>query len=199
MGDSLTPEIGAAMTRRHFFRRSTAGIAIGIPALATLLTADGFAADAASDPKTGGLPGLPHFPPKAKRVIFLHQSGAPSQMELFDYKPGLLKSQGTELPDSVRMGQRITGMTSGQSSFPVAPSIFKFGQHGKTGAWISELLPYHTKIVDDITIVKSVYTEAINHDPAITFVRSEEHTSELQSPCNLVCRLLLEKKKKEKR
>src|SRR5256884_6262964 len=133
MGDMLTPEMSAAMTRRQFFRRSTAGIAIGIPALATLLSADGFAADTATDPKTGGLVGLPHFPPKAKRVIFLHQSGAPSQMELFDYKPDLVKLQGTELPDSVRQGQRITGMTSGQSSFPVAPSIFKFSQYGRSG------------------------------------------------------------------
>ena len=160
------------MTRRQFFRRSTAGIAIGIPALATLLTADGFAADTATDPKTGGLAGLPHFPPKAKRVIFLHQSGAPSQMELFDYKPNLEKLQGTELPDSVRQGQRITGMTSGQSSFPVAPSLFKFSQYGKSGTWISELLPYHTKIVDDITIIKTVYSQAINHDPAITFLQT---------------------------
>ena len=125
MGDRLTPEISAAMTRRQFFRRTTAGIAIGIPALATLLSADGFAADTAIDPKTGGLVGLPHFPPKAKRVIFLHQSGAPSQIELFDYKPQLVKLQGTELPDSVRQGQRITGMTSGQSSLPVAPSLFR--------------------------------------------------------------------------
>src|SRR6266705_3810108 len=172
MGDMLTPEMSAAMTRRQFFRRSTAGIAIGIPALATLLSADGFAADTATDPKTGGLVGLPHFPPKAKRVIFLHQSGAPSQMELFDYKPDLVKLQGTELPDSVRQGQRITGMTSGQSSFPVAPSIFQFSQYGKSGTWISELLPHHRKIVDDITIIKSVYSEAINHDPAITFLQT---------------------------
>ncbi|HEX8878591.1 MAG TPA: DUF1501 domain-containing protein [Candidatus Acidoferrum sp.] len=172
MGERLTPEISAAMTRRQFFRRSTAGIAIGIPALATLLSADGFAADTPIDPKTGGLLGLPHFPPKAKRVIFLHQSGAPSQIELFDYKPQLVKLQGTELPDSVRQGQRITGMTSGQSSFPVAPSLFKFSQCGKSDTWISELLPYHTKIVDDITILKSVYSEAINHDPAITFLQT---------------------------
>ena len=172
MGEGLTPEISAAMTRRQFFRWSRAGIAIGIPALATLFTADGFGADTATDPKTGGLVGLPHFPPKAKRVIFLHQSGAPSQMELFDYKPDLVKFQGTELPDSVRQGQRITGMTSGQSSFPVAPSIFQFSQYGKSGSWISELLPYHTKIVDDITIIKSVYSEAINHDPAITFLQT---------------------------
>jgi len=172
MSDSRTLDMNAAMTRRQFFRRNTAGIALGIPALAMLLTKDGFAADSATDPKTGGLVGLPHFPPKAKRVIFLHQSGAPSQMELFDYKAGLLNLQGKELPDSVRMGQRITGMTSGQSSFPVAPSIFKFNQYGKSGAWLSELLPYHTKIVDDITIIKSTYTEAINHDPAITFVQT---------------------------
>jgi len=170
--DSLTPQLSAAMTRRQFFRRSTAGIGIGIPALATLLTNDGFSADTATDPNTGGLVGLPHFPPKAKRIIFLHQSGAPSQMELFDYKPNLVKSQGVELPDSVRMGQRITGMTSGQSSFPVAPSIFNFNQYGRSGTWISELLPYHGKIVDDITIIKSTYTEAINHDPAITFVQT---------------------------
>jgi hypothetical protein len=170
--DSLTAQLSAAMTRRQFFRFSTAGMAMGIPALATLLSNDGFAADTATDPKTGGLLGLPHFVPKAKRVIFLHQSGAPSQMELFDYKPNLVKSQGVELPDSVRMGQRITGMTSGQSSFPVAPSIFKFSQYGRSGTWISELLPYHGKIVDDITIIKSTYTEAINHDPAITFVQT---------------------------
>ncbi|PYU67614.1 MAG: sulfatase [Acidobacteria bacterium] len=160
------------MTRRQFFRRSTAGIAIGIPALATLLTTDGFGADTAIDEKTGGLAGLPHFPPKGRRVIFLHQSGAPSQIELFDFKPNLVKWQGAELPDSVRMGQRITGMTSGQSSFPVAPSIFKFSQYGRSGAWTSELLPYHTKIEDDITIIKSVYSEAINHDPAITFLQT---------------------------
>jgi Protein of unknown function (DUF1501) len=172
MGEAMTPEIRAAMTRRQFFRRSTAGIALGIPALAALLSQDGFAADTPIDPKTGGLVGLPHFAPKAKRVIFLHQSGAPSQMELFDYKPGLVDLQGKDLPDSVRMGQRITGMTSGQSSFPVAPSIFKFNQYGKSGTWISELLPHHAKIVDDITIIRSTYTEAINHDPAITFVQT---------------------------
>src|SRR6266849_5905480 len=141
--DCMTPQLSAVMTRRQFFRRSTAGIAIGIPALAALLTNDGFAADTANDAKTGGLVGLPHFAPKAKRVIFLHQSGAPSQIELFDHKPNLGKWQGTDLPDSVRMGQRITGMTSGQSSLPVAASIFKFDRVGKSGAWISELLPHH--------------------------------------------------------
>jgi hypothetical protein len=160
------------MTRRQFFRRSTAGVALGIPALGALLAQDGLGAGEAINPKTGGLVGLPHFAPRARRVIFLHQSGAPSQMELFDYKPNLAKWQGQDLPDSVRMGQRITGMTSGQSSLPVAPSIFKFNQAGKSGTLISELLPHHAKIVDDIAIVKSVYTEAINHDPAITFIQT---------------------------
>jgi hypothetical protein len=151
------------ITRRHFFSRSATGI--GIAALGSLLAEDGLAA-------TGGLAGLPHFPPKAKRVVFLHQSGGPSQMDLFDYKPSLDKFAGTELPGSVRMGQRITGMTSGQTSFPVARSIFQFERHGKSGAWASELIPHMAKIVDDITIVKTMNTEAINHDPAITFIQS---------------------------
>ncbi len=146
-------------TRRHFFGKAAAGI--GIPALASLLQAD-----------SGGLAGLPHFPAKAKRVIYLHQSGGPSQLDLFDYKPGLTKSHGIELPASVRNGQRITGMTSGQASFPVTKSIFNFSQPGKSGTWLSELLPHTAKIVDDIAIVKTVNTEAINHDPAITFIQT---------------------------
>jgi hypothetical protein len=153
------------ITRRHFFSRTSTGI--GIAALGSLLAEDGFAAA-----DTGGLPGLPHFAPKAKRVVFLHQSGGPSQMDLFDYKPTLDKLAGTELPGSVRMGQRITGMTSGQSSFPVARSVFRFQQHGECGAWVSELLPNIAKITDDITIIKSMNTDAINHDPAITFIQS---------------------------
>src|SRR5437660_4655764 len=139
-------ECRLAMTRRHFFGLSSTGI--GGAALASLLNPGLFAAGE-TDPKTGGLAGLPHFAPKAKRVIFLHQSGGPAQMDLFDYKPKLSELQATELPDSVRMGQRITGMTSGQSSLPVASSIFKFAQHGKCGAWVSELLPHTAKIVDD--------------------------------------------------
>jgi hypothetical protein len=165
-------DLTLAMTRRTFFRRSTAGVAVGIPALAALLDRDGYAAEPLRDPKTGGLAGFPNFAPTAKRVIFLHQSGAPSQIELFDYKPKLAQWHGTELPGSVRMGQRITGMTSGQSSFPVAPSTFKFSQAGKSGVWVSELLPHTARIVDDITIVKTIYTEAINHDPAITFIQT---------------------------
>jgi hypothetical protein len=113
-----------------------------------------------------------HFAPKAKRVIFLHQSGGPAQQDLFDWKPDLVKHRGIDLPASVRMGQRITGMTSGQSTLPVAPTIFKFAQHGQSGAWVSELLPHIAKIVDDIAIVKSVHTDAINHDPAITFIQT---------------------------
>ena len=156
------------MTRRHFFARSSAGI--GIAALASLLEPELAAAEAETAP--GALPGLPHFAPKAKSVIFLHQSGGPAQMDLFDYKPGLQKLRGTELPDSVRMGQRITGMTSGQGTLPVAPSRFKFAQHGRSGAWVSELLPHTAKIADDIAICKTIHTDAINHDPAITFIQT---------------------------
>ena len=154
-----------ASTRRHFF--GTAGCGIGVAALASLLDPRLFAEGA-----TGGLPGLPHFAPKAKRVIYLHQSGAPSQIDLFDYKPKLAGLHGSELPDSIRRGQRITGMTSGQSSFPVAKSIFQFAQHGESGAWISELLPFHARVVDDIAIIRTTNTEAINHDPAITFIQT---------------------------
>ncbi|MBC7855518.1 MAG: DUF1501 domain-containing protein [Pirellulaceae bacterium] len=115
---------------------------------------------------------LPHFKPRAKRVIYLFQSGAPSQMELFDYKPKLAELRGTELPDSIRQGQRLTGMTSRQSSFPVAPSKFKFAQHGKSGAWVSELMPHTAKVADDLCFIKSLHTEAINHDPAVTFFQT---------------------------
>jgi hypothetical protein len=166
----LKRELDLHLTRRQLFGRLSTGI--GGAALAALLKNDLLAQEPARDTKTGGLVGLPHFAPKAKRVIFLHQSGGPSQLDLFDYKPGLSKYQGVDLPASVRMGQRITGMTSGQASFPVTPSIFKFAQHGKSGAWVSELLPHTAKIVDDLTIIKSMNTDAINHDPAITFIQT---------------------------
>ncbi len=142
------------LTRRHFFGKSATGI--GAAALGSLLNAET----------------LPHFAPKAKRVIYLFQSGGPSQLELFDYKPRLVDKYKTELPDSIRMGQRLTGMSSTQSTFPVVPSRFKFSQHGKSGAWVSELLPHTSQIVDKIAIIKSVYTEAINHDPAVTFLQT---------------------------
>ena len=164
---ALADELRRSLTRRALFRRGAQGI--GAAALASMLEAD---AAPTLNPETGGLAGLPHFAAKAKRVIFLHQSGAPSQMDLFDYKPMLDRYHGAELPDSIRQGQRITGMTSGQKTLPVARSLFKFKQHGQSGAWLSELLPHHAKIVDKITIIKSLYTEAINHDPAITFIQS---------------------------
>jgi Protein of unknown function (DUF1501) len=167
-------KIAQQVNRRLFLSR--AGVGLGTLALGSLLEGDGVraATDGAEPraPGAGGLPGLPHFVPRARRVIYLFQSGAPSQMDLFDYKPALERRRGIELPDSVRMGQRITTMTSGQKSFPVAPSVFKFRQHGESGAWLSELLPHTAEIVDDITIIRSMQTEAINHDPAITFVQT---------------------------
>ena len=126
-------ENGLLETRRHFFGRSAS--AIGVAALASLFNEDAIAAPARNT-KAGGLPGLPHFGAKAKRVIYLFQSGAPSQMDLFDYKPKLADVRATELPDSVRQGQRLTGMTSSQDRLPIAPSIFKFKQHGQCGAWV---------------------------------------------------------------
>jgi len=152
------------LTRRHFFGAAATGI--GIPALASLLPA---AQTVKGQP---GLPGFPNFPAKAKRVIYLFQSGGPSQMELFDNKPRLAQFQGTDLPESVRNGQRLTQMSATQSSFPVVPSKFAFAQHGESGAWLSELLPETAKIADKLTFVKSVHTDAINHDPAVTFFQT---------------------------
>ncbi len=157
-------ERGLLATRRQFFGRTAAGI--GPAALSFLLRGEGYGATA------GGLPDLPHFAPRAKRVIYMFQSGAPSQIDLFDHKPLLRKYHGQDLPDSVRKGQRITGMTSGQDRLPVAASLFKFQPHGQSGTELSELLPHTAKVVDDITLVKTVQTDAINHDPAITFIQS---------------------------
>jgi hypothetical protein len=155
--------------RRTFLGRS--GLNLGAIALGSLLGRERVSS-ATSREAVGGLPGLPHFPPKAKRVIYLFQSGAPSQLDLFDPKPALAGKRGIELPASVRMGQRITTMTGIQKNLPVAPSIFKFDRHGKSGAQLSELLPHTAKIADEICIVRSMQTEAINHDPAITFVQT---------------------------
>ena len=156
--------------RRQFFGRSTTGI--GSLALASLLNPNLFAQPNPEDTVRGGLPGLPHFAPRAKRVIYLLQSGAPSQMELLDYKPALKERHGQELPASIRQGQRLTGMTSGQKSFPIVNPPFAFSQHGQSGTWVSDLLPHTAKVVDDLCVVKSMHTEAINHDPAITFFQS---------------------------
>jgi len=149
------------LTRRHFFGRLAAGI--GTAALGSLLNPSLLASTPLHQT---------HFPARAKRVIYLFMAGGPSQMDLLDYKPTLEKLHETELPASVRMGQRLTGMTSGQKNFPVVKSIFKFSQHGKCGAHISELLPNIANIVDDICVIKTVNTEAINHDPAITFIET---------------------------
>ncbi len=127
---------------------------------------------AADEPASEGLPGFPNFTPKAKRVIYLFQSGGPAQMDLFDHKPALKDLQGSELPDSIRQGQRLTGMTSRQASFPVAASKFRFAKHGASGQELSELLPHTAGIADDICIVRSLNTKAVNHDPAITFFQT---------------------------
>lgn len=168
---SALNSLNLLMTRRHFFGLNGAGL--GTAALATLLGKDLLAdTGAASHDAAGRLPGLPHFAPKAKRVIWLFQSGGPSQMDLFDYKPALNKLRNTDLPDSIRKGQRLTGMTATQDRFPVVPSLFKFAEHGQSGAWFSELVPYTAKIADELCFVRSMYTEAINHDPAITFFQT---------------------------
>jgi hypothetical protein len=152
------------LTRRHFFGQSATGL--GVAALAALLIED--AAGDGVKPQAA----FPNFTPKAKRVIYLFQSGAPSQMDLFDYKPKLKDLRATELPDSIRKGQRLTGMTSKQDSFPIAPSMFNFEQHGESGAWVSDLLPYTAKIADRCCFIKTMHTTAINHDPAITFFQT---------------------------
>ncbi len=160
------------MTRRYFLGSSSGGM--GAAALATMA---GSGVKAAETPTRlpGGrpypaLPGLPHFAPKARRIIWLFQSGGPSQMELFDYKPLLQERRGQDLPDSIRQGQRLTAMTSSQDRFPVVPSPYEFARHGASGAWVSELLPHTAKVADELCFIKSMYTEAINHDPAITFL-----------------------------
>jgi hypothetical protein len=152
-----------AITRRHFFGRAALGL--GTAALATLTAQRAVAATA-----TGGLPDLPHFAPKAKRAIYLFMNGGPSQMDMFDYKPAMDKLFDKDLPESIRKGQRLTTMTSGQTRFPLAPSKYKFAQHGKCGAWVSELMPWTAKMVDKLAFIKSVNTEAINHDPAVTYI-----------------------------
>ena len=159
------------LTRRAFFGQSAMGL--GHAALASLLgpallRAGGAVPAVAS---SGVLPGL-HFAPKAKRVIYLFQSGGPSHIDMFDYKPALKAHHGEELPASIRMGQRVTGMTSGQKSFPCVAPMFSWKQHGKSGVWLSELLPHIGGVVDDVCFIKSMNTEAINHDPACTFIQT---------------------------
>lgn len=144
-------------TRRQFFGRTATGL--GATALASLLN-------------PGLLSASTHFAPKAKHVIYLFMSGGPSHIDLFDYKPKLQAHHGEELPGSIRMGQRVTGMTSGQKSFPCVAPMFKFAQHGDAGTWVSELLPHTATVVDDIAVIKTLNTEAINHDPATTYIQT---------------------------
>jgi hypothetical protein len=161
------------MTRRQLFGRAVGGI--GAAALAAAFQDDAFAAQGGPADAGKGVPGILkklHLPPKVKNVIYLHQSGGPAHIDLFDYKPQLASHFDADLPDSVRMGQRITGMTSGQKRLPVAPTLFKFSQHGKNGTWLSELLPHTAKVADDICVIRSMHTEAINHDPAITYIQT---------------------------
>lgn len=156
-----------SVTRRHFLNK--AGLGLGSIALGSLLLPDLLR----KKDEDSALPlGLAQFAPKAKRVIYLFQNGAPSQLETFDYKPMLQTMHGQDLPASIRMGQRLTGMTSGQEKFPLAGSYFKFNQHGQSGAWVSEMFPHMANIVDDICIIKSMHTDAINHDPALTFFQT---------------------------
>jgi len=158
-------------TRRQFFRRGAN--AVGWAALASLMGSRGASGEVGSPAPSGAdKPNLAHFPSKARHVIYLHMVGGPGQMDLFDYKPKMAEHFDKDLPDSIRMGQRLTTMTSGQARFPIAPSKFKFAQYGQSGMWVSELLPNVAKMVDDLCFVRSMQTEAINHEPAITYMQT---------------------------
>ena len=157
-------------TRRHFLSRTSLGI--GSVALATMLNPWPAMAGHNPDDPMGGILINPHFTPKVRRIIYLFQSGGPSHLDLFDYKPTLAEMNGEQLPESVRKGQRLTGMTAYQKSFPLAGSRFSFSPYGKSGRMISELLPYTAQIADELCFINSMYTEAINHDPAITFFQT---------------------------
>ena len=163
-----TAQVQMTLARRHFLAR--AGLSLGTVALGQLLAGGSARADQERTHR-GVLENLP-YPPRAKRVIYLFMSGGPSQLDMFDYKPLLNEKNGEELPEDVRKGQRLTGMSGNQASLPLAGSVFRFDQHGKSGAWISELLPHTATMVDEMCIVRSMFTEAINHDPAITFFQT---------------------------
>lgn len=175
-----TPEfdgLNKGWDRRNFLTKTSLGI--GALALSSLIgkSKPGEANSLANENSSEALEqeilrALPHFAPKAKRVVYLFMSGGPSQFETFEYKPKLVDLFGQELPDSIRQGQRLTGMTGSQSTLPVVPSIFKFDQYGKSQTWVSELLPHTAQVVDDLCIVKSIHSEAINHDPALTFFQT---------------------------
>src|SRR2546421_6713908 len=163
--------INFAMNRREFFGRFAFGMAG--TALFSLLDRDAFGATPAKPENPfQGILSAPHFPACAKRIIYLFMAGGPSQLDLFDYKPALNEHNGEDLPASVRMGQRLTGMTGFQATLPMAGSLFEFTQHGQSGAWVSDLLPWTARMADELCFIKSVHTEAINHDPAITFFQT---------------------------
>ncbi len=162
---------GIDLTRRYFFKQGSH--AIGWAALASLMQGDNFLLGAENTPADNtntALVGKTHFPGKIKHVIHLHMVGGPSQMDLYDYKPAMNDYYDKDLPDSIRMGQRLTTMTSGQKRFPIAPSMFKFAQHGQSGMWVSELLPQTSKMVDELCFIRSMHTEAINHEPAMSYI-----------------------------
>ena len=169
---NLFDEYRQNITRRYFF--SQGSHVLGTAALASLMSGAVSQLAGANDTKTIGYPGAvpPHFPPKAKHVIYLHMVGGPPQMDLFDYKPVMNDYFDKDLPESVRMGQRLTTMTSGQARFPIAPSKFKFSQHGPNGMWFSELLPWKAKMAGDMAFIRSMHTDAINHEPAISFMQT---------------------------
>ena len=165
-------ELGLNLTRRRFFEQGSH--LLGGVALASLAAQDaarGAASSGAAIDRVTGVIG-PHFAPKAKRVIYLHMVGGPPQQDLFDYKPQMDEWYDKDLPESIRNGQRLTTMTSGQTRFPVAPSIFKFARHGESGMWVSEVLPWTAKMVDEMCFIRSMHTEAINHEPAICYMQT---------------------------
>lgn len=165
MNEKLTQQLADTFNRRSFLTK--ASMSLGALALGSLLPRNLF-----SNPGPESTLVMPHRAPKAKRIVYLCQSGGPSQLELFDYKPFLEKMHGKDLPDSVRKGQRLTGMSAQQSSLPLVQSPYKFAQYGKSGAWVSELMPHTSRVADELCFIKSMYTEQINHDPALTFFQT---------------------------
>lgn len=162
--------IANQLLRRRFLTGTAQGF--GYAALASLLAGEQRSAVAANASSGPSHIGLPHFPPRTKQVIYLHMVGGPSQIDLYDHKPTMNEWYDKDLPESIRNGQRLTTMTSGQARFPIAPSKYKFAQHGQSGMWVSELLPYTAKMVDDMAFIRSMHTEAINHEPAITYIQT---------------------------
>ncbi len=163
------------LNRRHFFSKLSTGI--GTMALGSLMIPEVFKGNGQSTESDQFTLGIPHFAPKAKRIIYLFQAGAPSQLESFDYKPLLRERMGEDLPESIRNGQRLTGMTANQTKFPLVGSFADFKQYGHNGAWVSDYFPHIGKITDEICIINSMNTEAINHDPAITFMQTGNQIS----------------------